>query len=194
MKKFHPTFINATESWMRSQPAGYRDFERYTGRRLTRGRLVCSQHIVRFAPPLGALPLRLPSDFLFGMFGKAINASVPTYLVVDAAIAGHVLRPFPKSNGMRVWVYTRGEHPPPHIHIETPLGNPLRRRCIWPSSEHGEPSWSWPLSMYKGDPPLESREHAKLRHYLRAYGDEIWAKLKSVYPNQHLARPAVSAV
>jgi hypothetical protein len=123
------------------------------------------------------------------MFGKRITASVPTYLVVEAAIAGYVLRPFRKSNGMRVWVHMRGEHPPPHIHVETPLGNPLRRRCIWPSSEHGEPEWSWPLPVYKGDPPLQAKERAKLHKYLRAYGNEILTKLKSVYPDQHLARP-----
>jgi hypothetical protein len=185
-RKRYPTFIKAAEDWMKSQPEGYRHFERYAGRRLPRGRLVCSQHIIRFAPPPATLRRPLPSDFLFGNFGKAVSANVPSYLVVDAAIADYVLRPFPKGNGVRVWVHTRGEHPPPHIHVEIPLGNTERRRCVWPSLQQGSPDWHWPLAPYKGDQPLKTKEYAK--QYLREHGDEILAKLKSIYPGWQLSR------
>jgi hypothetical protein len=187
--KAYPAYIAALESWMRKQGPGYRDFDRFIGRRFSKGRLVCSQHIVRFVPPpLMPLPSRLPSDFLIE---RAMPKSVPMYVVVDAAIAGYVLRPFPKGNRIRVWVHTRGEHPPPHIHVEIPLGSSERRRCIWPSLERGSPDWCWPLPTYKGDRALKAQEYAKLREYLSKHGGSILAKLKSVYPDWQLAAPVV---
>jgi hypothetical protein len=83
-------------------------------------------------PPRRTLPCPLPSDFLLGMFGRAISVNVPTYLVVDAPIAGYVLRPFPKWNGVAVEVHSN-DHPPPHIHVEMPPGAPVARclRHLW---------------------------------------------------------------
>jgi len=185
IKKLYPRFIKATETWMRSQPPGYRDFQRYAATRLSRGRLICSQHILRFLElwtPQGSvsrggggryatcrcemparLPSRLPSNFLLG---KAAN--VPTYLVVDVAIATKMLRPFQKYKGIVVKVHTR-EHPPPHIHIERPPGNDLTR-YLWPD-----------LKPYPGDKQLSGSEEKDLGSYVDRFGKEIDQKIRTVY-------------
>lgn len=169
--KAYPSFIKQLESWMSGQGPGYRDFHIYLGKSLGRGKLVCSQHILRFVPPKGHLPSTLPSDFLFGR-----ATSVPTYIVLDAEIASGVLRPFPKYKGVVVDVHTR-EHPPPHIHVEIPPGREITR-CEWPSLE--------PLS---GDPPLSNKQRTRLREYLRKYGTDVCEKLRSVYGSTDLAMP-----
>ena len=89
---------------MGGQGPGYRDFHRFVGKLLGRGKLISSQHILRFTPPKGRLPSRLPSDFLFGRATK-----VPTYIIVDAEIASGVLLPFPKRNGVVVTTHSRGD-------------------------------------------------------------------------------------
>jgi hypothetical protein len=173
IRKAYPAFVTRLEDWMRGQGPGYRDFDLYAGRSLRRGRLVCSQRILRFAPPPRRMPWRLPSDFLFR---KA--ASIPTYVVVDAEIAASVLRPFPKYSGVVVKVHSR-EHPPPHIHVEIPPGNELTR-CRWPS-----------LQPLDGDPLLSQKQQARLREYLQKYGTDVCERLRSVYSNPKLPMPAL---
>jgi hypothetical protein len=172
IKKGYSAFVTRLESWMRSQGPGYRDFHKYTGRSLQKGKLKCSQHIVRFAPPARHLPSKLPSGFLFGK-----TANIPTYVVLDAEIALQVLRPFPKYNGVVVKVHSR-EHPPPHIHVEMPPGQELTR-CEWPSLQ--------PLGR---DPSLSQRQQAKLREYLQKHGADVWQRLRSVYDNPDLSMPS----
>jgi hypothetical protein len=173
IKKKYPALVARLESWMRSQGPGYRDFQRYAGRSLRKGRLKCSHHIIRFAPPMGPLPRKLPADFLFRKAAK-----IPTYVVLDAEIASSVLRPFPKHNGVVVKVHSR-EHPPPHIHVEMPPGKQVTR-CEWPS-----------LEPIKGDPQLSQKQREKLRQYLQRFGGEICQKLRSVYQSPQLPMPAI---
>jgi hypothetical protein len=173
IKKEYPAFVTRLESWMRSQGQGYRDFHRYAGRSLRKGRLKCTHDIIRFAPPIGPLPRRLPADFLFR---KAVK--IPTYVVLDAEIASSVLRPFPKHNGVVVKVHSR-EHPPPHIHVEMPLGKEVTR-CEWPSLE--------PL---EGGPQLSQKQRSRLREYLQRFGEEVCERLRSVYHNPQLQMPAI---
>jgi hypothetical protein len=172
IQRKYPAFIAQLDSWMRSQGAGYRDFHWYAGRLLRKGKLKCSHHIIRFAPPIGPLPRKLPADFLFR---KAVK--IPTYVVLDAEIASSVLRPFPKHNGVLVKVHSR-EHPPPHIHVEMPPGKEVSR-YEWPSLE--------PLDR---DPSLSSKQQARLREYLQMYGNEVCEKLRSVYKNPGLPMPS----
>jgi hypothetical protein len=172
--KTYPAFLAALESWMKGQRPGYRDFHRYTGRMFRRGKLVCSQHIVRCAPPSKRVPFLLPSDFLFGRPG-----TIPAYLLLELGVPLDVLRPFPKHKGIRVKAPTR-DHPPPHIHVEMPIGDRVKRRCLWPS-----------LDSYGGDPPLSRPERTKLDDYLRKFGSDICKKLRLVYNNPHLRMPAL---
>ena len=171
IKKEHPAFVARLESWMRSQGPGYRDFHRYAGRSLRKGKLKCSHHIIRFAPPGVPLPSKLPSDFLFRKVRR-----VPTYLVVDAEIARSVLRPFPNYNGVVIKVHTAEGTPPhpPHIHVEMPVGEHVTR-CQWPSLE--------PLDH---DPALSGKQQARLREYLQRYGTDICEKLRSIYGSPNL--------
>jgi len=175
ISKTYPACVAQLEAWMKSQGRGYQDFTRYAGRFLGKGRLKCSNHIIRFVPPRTSLPSRLPSEFLFRKSGAA---NVPTYLVLDAKIAGHLLRPFPKHGGVLVKVHSR-EHPPPHIHVEMPPGNEVTR-CEWPS-----------LEPVKGDPQLSHKDQGRLRGYLQKFGGEICEKLRSVYQNPHLPMPSL---
>jgi hypothetical protein len=175
VNKRYPGFVTALEKWMSGQGRGYKDFHLYRGTLLGKGRRKCSQHIVRFAPPRGPLSSRLPSEFLFGRTGPA---SIPTYLVLDAEIAGQLLRPFQKYAGTRVWVHTR-EHPPPHIHVEMPPGTEVTR-CEWPS-----------LAPLKGNQGLKLKQRAKLDNYLQKFGQDICEKLRSVYQNPQLGMPAI---
>jgi hypothetical protein len=171
----HSGFVPSLELWMRGQGPGYCDFHLYRGRLLGKGRLKCSQHIIRFALPMLPLPSKLPSDFLFQSAGAG---KVPVNLVVEPEIASDVLRPFPKRNGVVVKTHSR-DHPPPHIHVEMPPGRE-KTRCEWPTLE--------PL---KGDPQLSNPERAKLHEYLQEFGGEIWERLRSVYQNPQLAMPAI---
>jgi len=171
----YSAFVTPLEVWMRGQGPGYRDFHLYRGRLLGKGKLKCSQHIIRFAPPAAPLPSKLPSDFLFRSAGAG---NVPLNLVVEPEIASDVLRPFPKRNGVVVKTHSR-EHPPPHIHVEMPPGRE-KTRCEWPSLE--------PL---KGDPQLSNPERAKLREYLQRFGGEICERLRSVYQNPQLPMPTI---
>lgn len=156
---------------MRTQGPGYRDFGRYTGRSLRKGKLKCIQHIVWFASPARHFSSKLPSDFLFGK-----TANVPTYVVVDPEIALGVLRPFRKYKGVVVTVDSR-QHLPPHIHVEIPPGHELTRR-EWPSLE--------PLG---GERLLSHKQQAQLREYLQNYGTGVCERLRSVYSNPGLPMP-----
>jgi hypothetical protein len=175
ISKTYPAFITTLESWMRGQGPGYSDFRLYRGRSLGKGRLKCSQHIIRFAPPAAPLPSKLPSDFLFrrGGVGK-----VPVNVVIEPEIARNLLRPFPKYKGVVVKTHSR-EHPPPHIHVEIPPGEE-KTKIEWPS-----------LEPVKGAPQLSRGERAKLREYLQRFGGEICERLRSVYENPQLPMPAI---
>jgi hypothetical protein len=171
VRKAYPSFATRLEDWMKGQGPGYRDFHLYAGRSLRRGRLVCSQRILRFAPPRERVPRKLPAEFLFRS-----ATGVPTYLVVDAEIASGVLRPFPKYKGIVVATHSN-DHQPPHIHVEMSPGHKLTR-CEWPSLE--------PL---RGEPPLSNKERSRLCEYLKEYGAGVWERLRSVYKNPELPMP-----
>jgi hypothetical protein len=171
----YSAFVTRLEAWMMGQGPGYRDFHRYCGRSLGKGRLKCSQHIIRFAPPTAPLPSKLPSEFLFRSAGAG---NVPVNLVVEPEIGADMLRPFPKRNGVVVKTHSR-EHPPPHVHVEIPPGRE-KTRIEWPSLE--------PL---KGDPQLSNSERARLREYLQRFGGEICERLRSIYRDPQLPMPAI---
>ena len=175
ISKKYPAFVTSLETWMRGQGPGYRDFHLYRGRLLGKGRLKCSQHMIRFAPPAAPLPSKLPSDFLFRRAGVG---KAPVNVVVEPGIGPNLLRPFPKYKGVLVKTHSR-DHPPPHIHVEIPPGEE-KTKIEWPSLE--------PL---KGTPQLSSDDRAKLREYLQKFGKEICERLRSVYQNPQLPMPAI---
>lgn len=170
ISKRYPAFVASLEAWMRGQGPGYRDFHLYRGRLLGKGRLKCSQHIIRFVPPAAPRPSKLPSDFLFRRAGVG---KVPVNVVVEPGIGPNLLRPFPKYNGVVVKVHSR-EHPPPHIHVEMPPGKEVTR-CEWPSLEPVE-----------GDAQLSQKQRGRLREYLQKFGGKICERLRSVYQNPQL--------
>ena len=151
---------------MRRQGPGYRDFEKWvSSARFAAGCRRASQHMLEILP--GGSPSRSePAEFLFD---STRRFKAPIYLVLDASL-GTALKPFPKAHGMRVLVHTR-DHPPPHIHIDIPPGQPFSR-CEWPS-----------LQPLKGDITLSSAQRRNLDAYTAEYGSEIDQKVRAVYTN-----------
>jgi hypothetical protein len=174
-----PAYSTAIHSWMGKQGVGYRDFAKYVkGRDFTWGRTKCGAYIVRHVAPKRAIFLPLPVEFLFG---NVRTKSVPTYLVVDEELARNVLKPFPKFNGMVVKVQSR-EHPPPHVHIEIPVGNQITKYV-----------WGEPLQPVEGQPALSGKEMKRLMEYLRKFGKAIHDDVSRKYPKQNLRMPAFLA-
>jgi len=64
------------------------------------------------------------------------------------------------------------DHPPPHFHLERPVGTELGR-------------YTWPkLEPMKGSPELTGSVRKDLGAYLERYGKKIERKIESVYSTQ----------
>lgn len=159
-----PAAKSILDAWMRSQGPGYSDYARWCSDRAHREgcRAVAG-------PMLGRAPSRsLPSEFLFEGLRSA-RSCVPIRLLLDEGSL-RIGRPFPKSDGMRIQVYSN-DHLPPHFHIELPPGTPYTR-YTWPDCEP-----------YPGDRSLTTGERKKLDRYLGRFRSEIDAEIGRVYPN-----------
>jgi hypothetical protein len=165
----HRRFSNlatALRAWMSRQPAGYRDFHKWVGRpKFDRGRSQAAQHLIRQLP-VGILIRPLSGgEFLI----EAVPRSrIPVYIIAEKGSGVGIARPFPKFEGIRVSVHAR-EHPPPHFHLESPLGLD-RGRFHWPS-----------LTALGDARGLSRDERERLDRYLRRYGDEIGRKVAAVF-------------
>jgi hypothetical protein len=105
----------------------------------------------------------LPTEFLYDGLTRSV---APIRVVLDAPGVG-VLKPFPKDMGLRVLVHSN-DHPPPHIHVESPPGTPFTRL-----------EWST-LRPLPGDRALSGRQQKDLDHYLSKYGTQIDQRVRQV--------------
>lgn len=167
------TTLALLAKYMEGQPAGYRDFEQYLQDKLF---IQGKDSLLDEVKKTLSLPRPTGGDdgLLAGRF-HFVETALPAECRVRLAIERHagaaVLRPFPVSNGMQVFVYTRNEHPPPHFHLFMP-----------PGREHG--SYEWPsLEPLKGAPALSRKDAGRLRTYLENMQPEIYRKILAVYPN-----------
>lgn len=157
---------------MRRQPAGYRDFARYV---LPSDYAGGQDSLLDFAKsglqvcrPLGGDDGLLPGHAHF------VETELPeecvVRLVLDRGSGLSVLRPFPKSNGMQVFVYVANEHPPPHFHLFMP-----------PEREYGR--YEWPsLAPLRGSNRLTRKQEKALRQYIAAQQPEIYAQVRKAFP------------
>ncbi len=162
--------------WMSKQGIGYSDFHKYVNaREFSKGQQKCGRHILRHVSPSRLLPTQTPADFLFG---RVSVKAIPTFVVVEKAIARYVLRPFPKHNGVVVKAHAR-DHPPPHIHIEMPPGTQITKYI-----------WDEPLRPVPGQRELSSREEKRLANYLDRFGIAIHEDVCKKYPQHTMQMPA----
>jgi hypothetical protein len=161
----HARIVPALREWMRQQPAGYRDFEKWHGpRRFDSGRSESAQHIMGHLPTGGLARPPLSGEFLLDGVKRS---RIPTYTVVEKGSRIGVAKPFPKSAGMRVLVHTR-DHPPPHFHLQAP-----------PDRDRGR--FRWPDLEPVGAPRLTGSERKRLDRYLGKFGEEIGRRIAEVY-------------
>ena len=156
-------FRYAIEQWMLSQGTGYRDFKQWiTDSSFSHGCRFATHYMLR---PFRSTKGLEPSGFLYSGLNKAV---VYTYLIAD--LPGlFIFKPFPKYAGIRIYVHTRNEHPPPHMHVEIPPGRDFT--CLeWPS-----------LKALSGFPSLSGRQRRSLDLYFARYGADIVKKIKKGY-------------
>lgn len=161
-----PRFGPTLARWMKTQPAGYRDFDlclppqvRSSWRRAA---ALMNAPTNSPATATRALP---PAEFLF----RAVRQStVPTYWVHDIRNTSvDFVRLFPRQFGLQVLVHSN-DHKPPHIHIQVPPGTE-RTRYRWPE-----------LTPVDGDPALRRGERRNLERYLAMHSAAIAARVTAV--------------
>jgi hypothetical protein len=183
------------EQWMHTQGPGYRDFSRclapaawtdwcrtatrrMRNRKAGKNEIVCSTHGIACGDSAvytdrvivqGTVIFRdghkilSPTEFLYDGLARSV---APLRVVLDAPGVG-LLKPFPKYRGLRVLVHIN-DHPPPHIHVESPPGLSFTR-LEWPT-----------LRPLRGDPALSKRQRKDLDSYLSEYRAEIDQKIRQV--------------
>lgn len=162
----HPRHAERLRDFMRLQPAGYCDFERWIGQsRFERGRGDAAQHILRQLPA-GALA-RPPVGGEFLVAGVP-PSRIPVYVHVERTSGIDVLKPFPPAEGMRIQVHTR-DHQPPHVHVQMPVG-----------VERGSLKWT-SLEPVRDTQPLSNEERRRVDRYLARYGVGINRKVNTVF-------------
>ena len=117
---------------MKTQPPGYRDFDKWckTNAAMQRGLAAITSTIHKISHPLRP-ELRHVNDDTLQLYKNADFSWVPIVRVHDSSIPWlKSARLFPKAFGMQVLVHTR-EHPPVHIHVQFLDGEPVR--LGWPS-------------------------------------------------------------
>jgi len=173
------------ERWMKAQGPGYRDFTRCVmPSAFTDWLRFATRRMLSAAPPslsvgrngvvirgAGVGPVGtssvaaiLPTEFLYDGLARSV---APVRILLDVPCVG-VLKPFPKYAGVRVMVHCN-DHPPPHIHVEIPPGNPITR-VSWPA-----------LRPLEGDPALSRSQRKSLEKYISKYGGQLEEKVRQVY-------------
>ncbi len=166
--------IAAAESWMLTQPQGYRDFQQWLPPRFRMGREIAAESMSRVhALTMLLLDRSQPATFwkVLGdrfLFFRIGPRQSPSYIVMDVDVPWlRIAKPFPKQFGLQIYVYPN-DHKPPHIHIDCPPGTQYTR-YLWPE-----------LTPYPNDPRLRSSQEKALRRYIAAHGLAIEQKVASV--------------
>lgn len=190
-------FKQFLQEWMKSQPPGYRDYDRWIGyqdydrwtgyqdydqwrfgqrkRRpgLKKGRTAIATHLHESLEKWRRGAIKSDADIL-DLFREAEYSKIPIIRVPDVRLAAlSSVRQFPKAYGLKVSVYSN-DHPPPHIHIDF-LDDEGTVRVAWPT-----------LQPLRGDRSLSGSERSKLSDYLKRYGEKILNKLRIVTGNPTL--------
>jgi hypothetical protein len=172
-------FKSFLASWMKCQPPGYRDYDRWKGRTgLNRGRSALTMHLHESLEHWRRGTIKKDGDIL-DLFRDAEYSKVPITRIPDAQLAAlRSARQFPKAYGLQVSVFTN-DHPPPHIHVDFLDGNPTVR-VEWPS-----------LQPLRHDRRLSRSERSNLGHYLKLHQQNILRKLRIVFGGRVLP-PAIA--
>jgi hypothetical protein len=164
--------------WMKTQPPGYRDYDRWDNRDgLKKGQSAITAHLHQsLAHWRGE---KIASDgTILDLYREAQYSQVPITRIPDARLLGlRSARRFPRAYGMQVSVFSN-DHPPPHIHVEF-LDSKVPVRVEWPS-----------LQSLKQDRPLSRTERRDLNNYLALHQPNILKRVRMVFSNPALP-PAV---
>ena len=168
-------FVAFLKDWMLTQPAGYRDYERWSRsnyyyakgmRGLTARMLVLG--------PSGHPMLQHADPYTLDLYKRSDFSMLPVRRVRDSGLSAMAyFKPFPRANGLQAFVYTR-DHPPPHVHIEfVATGRVVKLR--WRDLE--------PLDR---ESRLSGSERRAVCSYLKSNRDDIHSKLLRTYPGSEL--------
>jgi hypothetical protein len=171
-------FKSFLANWMKCQPPGYRDYDRWRGRTgLKRGRFAMTRHLHESLEHWRRGAIKNDADIL-DLFRDAEYSKIPVTRIPDARLAVRSARQFPKAYGLQVSVFSN-DHPPPHIHIDFLDGKPTVR-VDWPT-----------LQPLPRDRPLSRSERSNLGHYLKLHQHNILHKLRIVFGRPTLP-PAIA--
>jgi Domain of unknown function (DUF4160) len=168
-------FKGFASSWMKTQPPGYRDFDRWcrTNPAMQKGLAAITSRLHEISCYLRHQRRDVTSEVL-RPYENADYSRVPVVRVHDSRIPWlKSAKLFPKESGIQVMVHTR-EHPPVHIHVEFSDGS-KSVRLEWPS-----------LNPLRGELGLSAREKKILQNYLGKYQPDILEKLRRVYGQSNL--------
>lgn len=182
---FANPLVKTASSWMSKQDPGYSDYHQWLGPLLPIGQRKASAVMVDAKPGIKVMgrvvgpqgfhlltprPQNWPGEFLFD---ERRRMRPPIYLVVDVPVPWlRVVKPFPKQFGLQVLVHTN-DHKPPHIHIKSLKGG-RETRYEW-DMLRGDVVGPLP-----GDRRLSRSDEKSLHAYVKAFVDEIEAKVKTV--------------
>jgi hypothetical protein len=172
-------FQGFASRWMKTQPPGYRDFDRWcrSASTMQQGRKAITERLHAVSGGALSPSLNLNANVL-RLFYNAEYSRVPIVRIPDSGIPWlRWAKLFPKAHGLRMAVYTR-EHPPAHIHVEF-LDGRKSVKLEWPS-----------LTPLKGQPSISRGDESDIRIYLKLYQSAILEKLKTVF-GQSALQPAI---
>lgn len=169
-------FNGFASNWMKTQPAGYRDFDQWCRSSSTfkNGQTKIAERLLDLPTGYKRSPFKIAPEVL-QLFHWAEHSRVPLTRVHDSSVPWlKNARMFPKHLGIQVFVYTK-EHPPAHIHVEFTDGSaPVK--VEWPS-----------LNPCRGERSLTSNEKGDLKKYLKKHQSNVLNKLREVFSAPHLA-------
>ena len=116
-KTWYNDFVQFIARWMKTQPAGYRDFDRWSGRYGLRNGEAALVEQLHFSLSHWRGEAIASDAYILDLYRDAEYSHVPVTRITDARLPGlRSARQFQKAYGMQVKVYSN-EHPPPHIHV-----------------------------------------------------------------------------
>jgi hypothetical protein len=161
-------------SWMKTQSAGYRDYDQWNGRSgLTNGQSAITTHLHESLRHWRGGKIESDAGIL-DLYREAEYSQIPIIRIPDARLPGlRSARPFPKAHGLQVSVFSN-DHPPPHIHVDF-LNGDVSVRVGWPS-----------LQPLKYDRGLSRTERRNLTEYLKLHEPKILKRLRIVFNDRSL--------